>query len=65
MAVASTNARPSVASRFLGVIADITSRPSGAIGLALDVPRLMCEFFSLSLTNRKWPRGQIHVAIVL
>lgn len=35
MAVASTNTRPSAASRLLGVIADIVARPSGAIGLAL------------------------------
>ncbi|MDI3338762.1 ABC transporter permease [Defluviimonas aestuarii] len=45
MAVASTNARPSVASRFLGVIADITSRPSGAIGLALVTFHLFLAIF--------------------
>jgi peptide/nickel transport system permease protein len=45
MAVASTNARPSVTSRFLGVIADIVSRPSGAIGLALVTFHLFLAIF--------------------
>lgn len=45
MAVASTNARPSVASRFLGVISDIVARPSGAIGLALVTFHLFLAIF--------------------
>lgn len=45
MAVSSTNARPSAAARFASVLADIASRPSGAIGLSLVLFHLFLALF--------------------
>ncbi|MDH5529596.1 MAG: ABC transporter permease [Paracoccaceae bacterium] len=45
MAVSSTNARPSAAARFTSVLADIASRPSGAIGLSLVLFHLFLALF--------------------
>jgi peptide/nickel transport system permease protein len=45
MAALTTNMRPSVVTRFRGTIADIVSRPSGAIGLALVTAHLVLAIF--------------------
>ncbi|GMG85102.1 ABC transporter permease [Paralimibaculum aggregatum] len=45
MAVASIHRRPSFTARFVGVTADITARPSGAIGLGLVTFHLMLAIF--------------------
>ncbi len=45
MSVAATNTRPTFVSRFVGVLSDIASRPSGAIGLALVTLHLFLAIF--------------------